>query len=199
MPFTPIHLRRSRSTEQVQFPNYRTTMHIPNTYLPDYTKIVESIPECTHPYIELRKKTCRNGTFQVRRQCPECGFAEGKVLSSTGINASALPELDEEEKARYISERIERRSQAYDDAKMRSRAEWFKGYNIYLDSAEWKDRRALVLRRDRYICQGCLNASATQVHHLTYENVGEELFFQLISLCGPCHDRIHNDSKELNK
>lgn len=166
-------------------------MYIPKTLLPDYSEVVASLPECAHPYIELRKKTCRDGSFHVRRQCPDCGFTESKAVSLAGINLKALPELDEEHKERYTSERQERRSQAYNTAKDKNRSDWFKLYDTYLKSPEWKARRALVLQRDHHRCQGCLNATATQVHHLTYGNVGEELLFQLTSLCGPCHDRLH--------
>ena len=65
-------------------------------------------------------------------------------------------------------------------------------YQEYLQSAEWKNTRDKVLYRDHFMCQGCLEVRATQVHHLSYKNIGNEFLFQLISLCDKCHERIHN-------
>ena len=64
-------------------------------------------------------------------------------------------------------------------------------YLSYLRTDDWKDKRRAVLFRDRGICQGCLKAEATQVHHRTYEHLYEELLFELVSLCDSCHRRCH--------
>ena len=39
------------------------------------------------------------------------------------------------------------------------------------------------------ILSGCLR-SANQVHHLSYQHVGNEPLFELISVCSACHDKI---------
>lgn len=67
-----------------------------------------------------------------------------------------------------------------------------KRYLEYLQSNEWFAKRAKVLDRDQYICQGCLSKTATQVHHLTYDNVFNEFLWQLVSICEECHKRKHN-------
>src|SRR5436190_24302797 len=64
-------------------------------------------------------------------------------------------------------------------------------YGKYLPSTEWRERRRLILLRAQGICEGCRLQPAWDVHHLTYENVGEEFLFQLAALCRPCHDRLH--------
>ena len=69
--------------------------------------------------------------------------------------------------------------------------EWWRWYNSYLESDEWREKRKFVLERDGYQCQGCLKEDATQVHHLSYKNVGEELMYQLTSLCDFCHEKAH--------
>ena len=66
-----------------------------------------------------------------------------------------------------------------------------KKYHLYLGTKEWKDRRAKVLRRANNLCEGCGDRTATEVHHLTYANVGDELLFQLVALCSPCHSKLH--------
>jgi 5-methylcytosine-specific restriction endonuclease McrA len=64
-------------------------------------------------------------------------------------------------------------------------------YLAYLRSQKWLRLRNLVLQRDRGLCRGCLQNMATEVHHLNYDRVYEELAFDLISLCEDCHDRAH--------
>ena len=66
-------------------------------------------------------------------------------------------------------------------------------YDAYLASEAWRAKRAEALRRDKGVCQGCRARQATQVHHLTYAHLGDELLFELISVCDDCHERIHGD------
>ena len=46
------------------------------------------------------------------------------------------------------------------------------------------------------MCEGCGVRRAAQVHHLTYEHVGDELLFELVAVCGQCHDRITAQARE---
>ena len=64
-------------------------------------------------------------------------------------------------------------------------------YDAYLASETWRNKRAEALRRDEGVCQGCRTRPANQVHHLTYAHLGDELLFELISVCDDCHERIH--------
>lgn len=72
-------------------------------------------------------------------------------------------------------------------------------YLDYLESPEWATIRRKVLKRDGYLCQGCLEKPGTIVHHLTYKRQGNEMACDLISLCKDCHDRIHGRIKETTK
>ena len=65
-------------------------------------------------------------------------------------------------------------------------------YLTYLKSEEWRSKRSAVLKRDGGVCQGCRNASATEIHHITYENLFQEPLEDLISYCQPCHKKAHN-------
>lgn len=71
-------------------------------------------------------------------------------------------------------------------------------YQEYLKSYKWNALKQKVLRRDNYLCQGCLSETKNlQVHHLTYDRVQNEMCFDLITLCRKCHSFIHNkDSVE---
>lgn len=63
-------------------------------------------------------------------------------------------------------------------------------YSDYLRSPEWQERRKVRLLADGYICQDC-HSAATDVHHLTYKNIGRESMEDLVSLCHECHLRRH--------
>ncbi len=64
-------------------------------------------------------------------------------------------------------------------------------YAEYLASQEWWDRRTLVLERSNGLCEGCREAEAVDVHHLSYAHITQEFLFELVALCAPCHERIH--------
>jgi len=73
------------------------------------------------------------------------------------------------------------------------RKDFFVWYQEYLFSSQWKEKARQVLTRDdgqcKAILSGCLR-SANQVHHLSYQHVGNEPLFELISVCSACHDKI---------
>lgn len=65
-------------------------------------------------------------------------------------------------------------------------------YSEYLQTKEWKNKRALKLEASGYACQIC-NAAGVQldVHHRTYERRGAEAGGDLIVLCHSCHGLFH--------
>src|SRR6202035_3930812 len=68
---------------------------------------------------------------------------------------------------------------------------WQRWYKIYLKSDGWADKRKVILKRDRYLCQGCGSRRHLQVHHLSYRSVGRELDEELTVLCRTCHMKKH--------
>ena len=64
--------------------------------------------------------------------------------------------------------------------------------NVYLKSDAWRRKRYVVFKRDNWTCQYC-GARATQVHHKRYAKyqIGKEPIKWLVSVCKPCHDKIH--------
>jgi len=64
-------------------------------------------------------------------------------------------------------------------------------YSQYLDSDAWKQRRTHVRRRSRGWCERCKVGRIADVHHLTYERVGNEEADDLIAVCRPCHEYLH--------
>ena len=64
-------------------------------------------------------------------------------------------------------------------------------YQRYIQSGAWKAKRRLVLKRSGNMCETCKKRIATQVHHVTYENFGDEPLDDLLALCFLCHAKEH--------
>ena len=69
----------------------------------------------------------------------------------------------------------------------------------FYKSQKWKHKRDRVLRRDEYLCRECKrygkSTAATTVHHCNPLEQYPELALvnnNLISLCGECHDKMHD-------
>lgn len=70
-------------------------------------------------------------------------------------------------------------------------------YQQYLQSPEWRLKRDAVMKRDNRLCQGCLKNQATQVHHLTYDRIFNEMLFDLVAICHECHiNNVHRNKVE---
>lgn len=73
-------------------------------------------------------------------------------------------------------------------------AEWWRWrvfYREHLNSPFWQNIRSQVVTRYNGRCCRCGDVG-TDVHHLTYENVGNENLEDLILLCRKCHQSEHN-------
>ncbi len=149
-------------------------------------------PRCEHPRLDVRKKLQSNGVWVAARQCVTCGGHCGAVKKASIPSVTGLPPWDtklaeawRERVSAEFSRRVEEKRQA------ESRG-WWDWYNAYLASPAWHTKRDAILRRDNYLCRGCGVNRATQVHHLDYKRVGKEMLFDLVSICGTCHDLIHD-------
>ena len=63
----------------------------------------------------------------------------------------------------------------------------------------WKRKRAIILRRDKYLCRNCKRygrkVGATTVHHMIPLSVDSSLAMcsnNLLSLCNKCHEKMHD-------
>lgn len=61
-------------------------------------------------------------------------------------------------------------------------------YTEHINSPEWADIRRDKLAESGYRCERCGAAGYLEVHHLTYDNLGNESPDDLEVLCKPCHD-----------
>lgn len=148
---------------------------------------------CNHPRTEVRYRYIAGGARVIQNQCIDCGNSVGNFIGQkdkSDAYLQALQPWDDTLKEKELSKIEERRVERALEAQKRS-SEWWAWYNAYLQTPEWKTRRRRVLERDNHLCQGCRMADATQVHHLTYAHVGNELLYELISVCDDCHTKEH--------
>lgn len=77
----------------------------------------------------------------------------------------------------------------------RSARPWSKGkrptarrreFSARFKRGDWKKLRDRVLERDRWTCRLCGEA-ASEVHHTTYENFGQERLGDLVASCSDCN------------
>ena len=67
----------------------------------------------------------------------------------------------------------------------------FMTYGEYLQTEHWQETRAAALKRAGGRCALCPRENAPlQVHHRTYERLGEELQEDLVVLCDECHEAL---------
>ncbi len=73
-----------------------------------------------------------------------------------------------------------------------------KQYELYKQSPEWKATRERRKSMDNYKCQKCGSQEHLEVHHLTYEHMGNEPMEDLITLCHACHYNEHFFERTIN-
>jgi hypothetical protein len=130
--------------------------------------------------------------------CPDCGT---QLSQNVGHElALAHGYVDREDANRdslasrfnaYRDQRERFLGQIKADAAERAQPGNREEYDDYLRSPRWRTLRNKVLARPQGQCEGCLDAPAEQVHHLTYAHRGAEFAFELIALCRDCHERLH--------
>jgi len=68
-------------------------------------------------------------------------------------------------------------------------------YNLYLKSRHWFEKKTATKKRDGFACRICRKKTRMlgqlHVHHLTYDRWGSESLDDLITLCVPCHEMLH--------
>lgn len=69
-----------------------------------------------------------------------------------------------------------------------------ENYRAYLRSAEWKEKRKEFIEAANGECEECGSKGKLQVHHLSYDNVGDENIDDVEVLCKDCHE-----DKEIEK
>lgn len=168
-----------------------------DAYKEDIRQFVSEF-KCVHPSTELRIKPTLGGGRQFRHQCLRCGASAGQAQKQSTIDdVDALTEFDPVIERAFQAEKDKSLGNLYVKHAQRDEAwnrDFKQRYRNYLRSDEWREKRTKVLKRCKGICEACAESEATQVHHLTYENVFEEPLFDLVGICAPCHKKLHKDA-----
>jgi 5-methylcytosine-specific restriction endonuclease McrA len=99
--------------------------------------------------------------------------------------------FDEREKIRCI---IKKEKSDLFNSILEKRRHYKQRYYDYLKSDEWKKKRLERLKLDNFICQNCGNKSGRlDVHHTTYDTLYNESIYDIITLCHPCHFKLHEN------
>ena len=73
-------------------------------------------------------------------------------------------------------------------------------YDDYLLTKHWRAKRKVIIAERLGICEKCKKKieekGKIHIHHLTYENIGDEKNEDLMLLCENCHNKIHHRGKK---
>ncbi len=169
---------------QIQFPPKRRVVNQP----------FPEPPSCDCVQGEIRRRQLANGVVIHVRQCLNCGGMRPVAKASLSTIQLGAPFVDLALRERWEEQQSEfwrRRSDAYKEERQVESDTWWRAYNAYLKTVEWAAKRAAVLDRAAGVCEGCRRQRPTQVHHLTYDHVGQELLFELVAVCNACHSILH--------
>jgi hypothetical protein len=152
-------------------------------------KAIRATRDCPHEVTKIRCRKRRNESVAFVEQCLHCG-KELRAVSRHDPRCNGIPErFDEELNQDGYDLQHEQWVEQYNANRKAQHEDWLCEHTIYLQTPEWRAKRAKVLQRDNYICQGCLTNRATQVHHLSYEHWQHELLYELVSICDDCHEQ----------
>src|SRR5262245_20678842 len=106
--------------------------------------------QCKHSKTTVRKKIQSNGAVSIWQQCIKCGHLVGPAIrkaTHTPQQIELLQVWDEEIGRKYNKDRSDRHQIACDQERERVAKEWKRQYEAYLQTAEWRNRRNLVMLR----------------------------------------------------
>lgn len=68
---------------------------------------------------------------------------------------------------------------------------WKRNYDRYISSVVWKNKSEKIKSKRGNKCQVCGGENELQVHHNTYDRLGNEDDNDLVLLCKSCHFLFH--------
>ena len=66
----------------------------------------------------------------------------------------------------------------------------FGGYQKYIRSSKWFNKRKKYIKNFGFDCY-CCEKEARHLHHITYKRLGCENMKDLVPLCYNCHEQVH--------
>jgi 5-methylcytosine-specific restriction endonuclease McrA len=154
--------------------------------------------DCSHARREVRRHVNAARLSHYYEQCLRCGQRVGSAIARANVSADA-PDEDGRLAKEFAEARDAARSrviQHHVDIQRARTSSRQKEYDEYIRSPAWRVLRTKVMHRAAGRCEGCADAPATEVHHLTYDHFKAEFLFELVALCSACHDRVHGVEPE---
>lgn len=147
--------------------------------------------QCSHDRLVWALLPVARGAMQVRRACADCGHRTG----------SAAPHADHPDARTYPAIEVHPSPCECHASRRETRSVVAGEYSDYLASDAWRSKRTYYLGRAMHRCQLCNKpggpgGKGLEVHHRTYERVGQEIDADVIVLCGDCHGRHHGHIAE---
>ena len=161
---------------------------------------------CENHKPDFVKFTNNGGSIHLKKQCSNCGRLDSRYYKKdNSISYDTIPFADidrakafeniDYEKLSDIYKRYDKKRKQFQ--KEKSFEKFIEEHNAYLKTADWRKRRELVLKRDNFLCQSCLDNKATQVHHKSYRYWKNEPLFELVSVCDECHKIITEMNRDI--
>jgi len=152
---------------------------------------------CESTNLQYVKYKMKNDVEILRLQCLDCGRLLTENYKKNSVeDFHSLPCVDKEARQSYMDKRIRQSEirKMFEGERSVSFSKSREYYNnVYLKSLEWKKKRDLVMDYFNGKCQKCSNY-ATDIHHVTYDNIFIEKFDDLIPLCRSCHNKEHQSN-----
>lgn len=142
------------------------------------------------------RREISNGTIIYVEQCELCG-RQIKARKKQEVASSCIGSWDDTLQKKWRAaqrDEYERRMARLQKDRDEQDAIWRRQYETHLNSTRWHDLRKRVLKRANGVCEGCGIYYPSDVHHISYKNLGNEFLFELLAVCRGCHERIHGRS-----
>lgn len=144
---------------------------------------------CRHHVLIVVRSVTRCGSVRFRERCPMCW--KGYPRGASGWGAEKAVERFGPVKVKLsVAENDVRPLDAGERVSIARKWVWRVQYETHLASDRWRQIRAAKLTAAGGACERC-GDPAEHIHHLTYQNLGDEPQEDLEALCRPCHWQEH--------
>lgn len=152
-------------------------------------KISDPSQCCDYKNVKIVKLEMSNGKYRKAECCINCLKTYINVKKETPHYMT----VSYEERQKLKNSGTTEFSNLYNSI-LQKRRHYKQRYHEYLSSEEWKKKRLERLKIDKFTCQNCGNKSSRlDVHHITYETLYNESINDIITLCHPCHFKLHEN------
>lgn len=127
-----------------------------------------------------------------RWQCTVCGAGSNMVSkeSLTYKQKMEATQFDDGLREQWYAQKKAAREATW-PARQEDRRRLYEQH-VMAPSPKWLAIRDRIFSRSGGMCEGCGTRRASQVHHLTYQHLGDEFLWELVAVCRECHERVHD-------